>query len=295
MLLLTGCAHLGALAPDEVLRRAVAAGGVLQSAALTGKLTADVREEGKRAQGEAAFTGIIQGGGSEAQLQTTLQGTFEEQGNASQVQAAFDVVSASRQGTFFYFRSFTVSPASSSLRAEGVMPFLEKWWMLPASGKQPALTLTPDPKFLRMQAEVVKVTHDKGIRSVDDRKAYVYTVALDPEKLLQFLRRATEQAGEVFDEEQARLDLQGWSAEGELWIDTQTFYLHRLQWTLRHAAPQATDRTITLELDVHDHDHAQNVMIPEGAAPLPALPDLLQALSGSSAQLPVSASSSSRG
>ncbi len=145
---------------------------------------------------------------------------------------------------------------------------LSKWWRIPSNNVAPDdVAVTPDPSLLRAQAEVVRITEDKGVAMVEGRPAYHYGVAVDQEKLVAFLRTAAQEKNEPFDDLEIQKMLSSTTMEGELLIDAQTFFVRRLSWTIKRTGTEDSpgDLLIVFGMTVSNHNSAPEILPPENA------------------------------
>jgi hypothetical protein len=165
------------------------------------------------------------------------------------VDLAADVVTDLHE-LYVQLRELSVRPEQQALPP--VADALGTWWKLPKAGSLNAQALSPDPAFVRAQTDVLRFQEDLGNEPVGGRDAYHYLVSIDTERLVGLMKTAAEQRGEAFDAEGTRSALDRYDAQGEVWIDTETYHLHRVHWTI-----SSTDasRPVTLELDVGLTNH----------------------------------------
>ncbi len=178
-----------------------------------------------------------------------------------------DVIIASPQEMFVRLQSLMVDPESPMLSAEQIKEFIGKWWKIP-SDLEGAMTqnVAPDPALLRAQAEVIRVTRDDGLHTIRGREAYKYAVEIDPEKLLTYMRQLATEKGQEFSEEEIRQFLATFNAVGELWIDSETFYVHQLAWKITPSdASTTTPYTLGFTANLHDHGNAPPIVPPADA------------------------------
>lgn len=237
LLVLASCARPSTLPPDDVLRRASQATQDLASARYTieGALTSG-KDAGSH--GTANIEGILQDSGKQTQFTLTLAGSFANEGRSYNANGSMEVIVVWNQELFLFLKDLVVEPAHPLLDRASVELFRGKWWKIPeASQGNAAITVTPDPRMLEAQAEVVKVDRDRGMMTIDGRSVYHYDVSLDREKLAAYMKRIAEERGETLSVEELQEKLQGLVATGELWIDAETFFVHRLTWNVRKEDP----------------------------------------------------------
>ncbi len=294
LLVLSSCAKQGAYPPDEVLRRAALASAQLQSALFDVHADGDGLVSGSALRASLALQGTLQQGGKENAFHAVLTGNTDQKNIHYEFSADADVASAANGDMAFQMHTAAITPPSALLQDGMTEQLLGKWWSLPSGRKDAAAAITPDPALLRAQSQVVKVTQDRGLETLDGDPMYHYAVAIDPAKLLTFLQQVAQEKGETFDAAQAAADLGKYRATGELWIDAQTWYVHRLSWDIRTVASSGPlVFHVTLTANLHDQDKAPAIAYPKDTTPF-SLGALMQHIMTGSMLPPSSGSSISR-
>ena len=270
LLLLSACNRAGSLAPTDVLNRATSAAADLQSAEYDVQVDFGINNKTVDATATAALHGAVARGGQESAFSLTLKASSKRAGQSTTVDLAGDVVTDAKN-VFVQLHTLAISPETTALHNSKDM--LNKWWQIARDDTGASLhTLTPDPSFLRAQSAVVTVTKDKGIETVNGRDAYHYLVTIDPERLLALMKTSAEARGTAFDATATRAELAQYNANGELWIDAETFVLHKLSWTVTSKeTPPAMHLQFTVGLG--KHNQAGPIAIPTKATPFQ--PELL--------------------
>ncbi len=259
ILALSACRRQGEFSPDEVLRRATLASGQLESAEYGVALAISVRNAAFQADGNATLKGSLAHGGREAAFVLSAQGTMDRSGQKTVASVSADVVSE-QQDVYVKLRSLSMVPVPDLGGA--AQNLLGTWWKIPQGDSPlPAQQLTPDPAFLRAQAAVVKVVTDHGLERVNGSDAYHYTVSVDPDRLAALMKTSAEEQGRPFDAVKARGELLQYDATGELWIDTGTFFIHRLSWTVT-AKDSPSRLRFSFRADLSSHNAVPPVAIP---------------------------------
>ncbi len=140
-------------------------------------------------------------------------------------------------------------PFDMILPAAQRQAMLNRWVRVVAGST--GTVVTPEPQLLDAQAQVVTVTEDLGRTTVRGKTVEHYRVALDKEKFAAYLARAGSDRGEVaplawFD---------GLAADGELWIDPQTAFVHRVRWSVLD--PKGSNFSLNLTVDLSAHNAAE--------------------------------------
>ena len=253
--------------PEEVLSQAAKATQTLQSAQYLLQADFDATSASSTTKGTAHIDGILGDAGLELRFTLDLTANQEVRGQAMSISGNVEVVVLPGDEVFLNIHSLTSQPSSTLFKPELIARLADRWWKLPA-GDTPVVigTVTPDPRLLQAQAQVVKVTKDRGMESVNGRSSYHYDVTLDKEKLLAFLEQQAEQKGEEFDVSAAKIQLSEIDASGQIWIDEQTYYLQKLQWMIA-AIPMQNGGTASASFTVtfRNLNSAPNITPPEDA------------------------------
>lgn len=143
-------------------------------------------------------------------------------------------------------------------------------------GGSTGTVVTPEPQLLDAQAETVVVTEDLGETTLRGVTVQHYRVAIDKEKMAAYLARAGANRGE----DASSGWLAGLAADGEMWIDAETAFVHRIRWSV--VDPKGDSLSLTVTVDLSNHGTA---LVPEAPSqvvdfdkllsvpPLPAAPD----------------------
>lgn len=261
LLLLTACSQ-AALPKEEVFGRAQAAIRGFTSATFSVQARS---ETGGRKEWEINANGQMASGGK---------------------QLRFDVTAS--MGRDAFFKGSVTVPAENEVYVkadslslgESLLPGLGSlqgtWWKLPstASGVETTLPVTPDPSLLTMQMEIVQVTREYGIERINQRQAYRYDVAVDRQKMVNYMQTLEQGRGGEFDREEWNAYLDAREITGTVWIDAETFLPNRLEWTVAERGGS----TMTLEAAFADHNAGVSVLPPASFSPFPATADALQGL-----------------
>lgn len=269
---LAGCAgKRTVLPPAEVLRRAAVRSRSLESARYTLAARGDIAAPGALWKPVLAMEGVLRDGGAIVQGTVTVTGSVQRLAEAVAYRGQAEFFATSPADLYVRLLSVSVTPPEALPSTAMLQTIQGAWWKLPPSDAPSATrrpALSPDPRLLRLQADVVSVTEDLGLETIHDRDAYHYRVDIDPDKLRQFLRAVGSESGERSSSAALAELLSRYVASGELWIDADSFYLHRIQWTVvdhgdrdnRAARSRAADFALvgtgTLIIELRDHDRA---------------------------------------
>lgn len=271
LIIVSACSQSGSLPAAEVLHRSVIAADGLMSAQMS--LEAAWRDPSSTVpEVRVAMDGLLRDGGR------LIASTVELETGERSLEG--DVVV--EWGRDLYLRLTT--PADGGADSLPIPP--ARWYVLELSSNVPVAdaTLTPDPHFLQAQSATVRVTRDRGRELIHGRDAYHYDVTLDREKLRSLLREFSSTPTAVVLED----PLSTWDdayIAGELWIDSETFLIHRIHWRIAESGEESA--MLEFSLDVSAHNEPVSIEVPTDAEPI--VPDALQHWMIA----PISASSSS--
>lgn len=257
VLLLVSCTPRQGLPAETVLQYSIKANQDLASAEFTFEATFDAQDAviAGLTSGDINAAGIIQNGGRQMQAEVSIK---PESGEPID----FVMMKADEGETYMRFMT-------TGADAQAVDVLKDRWFVLPAGAT--ASPLTPDPKFLRAQSEIVTVTRDHGIGRINGYEAYEYDVALDTKKLRQFFLAS----GSTVNEAQGIVDqLKSLNVTGKMWIDADTFVMRRLQWLLA-SEQDNVELTGEMIIEIEDDISGARISPPADALSLPVNP-LLQ-------------------
>ena len=265
---LPGESNVPNIAPEEVLRRSADASRTLQSATFNG--SADIKIERQDAGTVVSYfslDGALQDSGQKLHLVVdgaVAGGTPEK---PIEGEGKLEIIAARNSDLFFFLHSLKMTDAQSAFSPSMIETIVGSWWHMPVQQQDGIVSITPDPSLLKAQAEVVKVTEDHGIDTLDGEKAFHYDVAIEPELLVDFLRKVSDDKGEEFKEEEVRKTIGQTEMTGSLWIDINTYYVHRLEWNIVQNIDDSESPKVTIifELDMRNQNKADPIVIPEDA------------------------------
>ncbi|MCA9370853.1 MAG: hypothetical protein KC680_02745 [Candidatus Peregrinibacteria bacterium] len=266
-ILLVGCTTVHApgesLLPEEVLQRTASESQKLDSSQYL--ITADFDMDSGNtwtAEGVVRMDGIIQHAGKQVRFQTDVTAEITDSTNGdSTIDGTVEVVVMGKDEVYLNIHSLTSQPNSALFQPDVIGKLAGTWWQLPSQDAAPqSTTVTPDPRLLQAQASVITVIADKGITEFNGKMSYHYVVELDKEKLFSYLEALKVETDEV------RASLKDTVAEGEIWIDAETFYVQKVLWNISslHTSAQATLDT-SLTLTFRNQNAAPTIEPPVGA------------------------------
>ena len=255
------------LPSDEVLSKAASATHSLQSAKylLTGNVSVE-NDPLWTTDATVRMDGIIRDAGEQMRFQMDVDATTNTLDQEYVTNGTLEVVVASQDEVYMNLHSLTVQPPSSIVRPDLVGKLASKWWILPKGDSLPLSSqVTPDPRLLQAQSQVVRVVKDNGLVAVDGHMVYDYMVELDTEKLIGYMQKIAGQ-DPSFDAGALRTSLKDVQGTGELWIDAETFFVQKLSWNIQ-SYPLQTGGNTSLDFSVTftDHNEAPEIIPPKDA------------------------------
>ncbi|PIR54433.1 hypothetical protein COU75_00785 [Candidatus Peregrinibacteria bacterium CG10_big_fil_rev_8_21_14_0_10_42_8] len=268
---LTGCSTTSSavqpLSSDVVLAKAAKATHTLESAKyiLTGNINAK-NSDLWSTDATMRMDGILHDAGEQMRFQLDTDAVVQTPEDDYELDATLEVVVASKDEVYMNLHSLVVQPPNPLLRPDLVGKLASKWWLLPQNDSLPVTSqVTPDPRLLQAQSQVVRITKDNGIIEMNGSQLYHYNVELDKEKLLAYLQKASLGDAAV-DTVQLSRSLEGVTAKGELWIDAETYYVHKLQWNIKEYPIQVGGMAdIQFTVTFTDHNNAPDILLPLNA------------------------------
>ncbi|MDD5041302.1 MAG: hypothetical protein PHX87_03455 [Candidatus Peribacteraceae bacterium] len=260
---------------EEVMVLAAQKSRALQSARLTGDGRFRLEGGALPASGTVTVNGVLQDAGDSVQMSVTVDALATPGGNKSQtfrLQGTVDMIVAGKQELYFRIQSLSTEPDDSLFQPELVALLSGRWWALPspASGQEgaaPGGSMTPSPSVLRAQAQVVKVTADRGTETLDGAAVYHYDVAIDPDRLIAYLEEVAAARKETLDRSSLASTIAGVQATGEMWIDAQTYVLKKVTWQISALKTEQGILSGTFTVELGDFDSAPTIAPPADAKP----------------------------
>lgn len=245
------------------MRKAALRSGLLQSVTFDGGGTVSAAPAG--GAGTLAVEFALSGGTQEAGRMTharvTLGGAVHDTADSRLTLDA--EVTAERGGaTYFFLHDVSSASPNPMLPLDALIPFVGQWWRLPGQESASSIAVSPDPGLLTAQSRVMTVTADNGIHRIRGARAYTYDIAVDPERLLVYLKTMAKDRSQPFDEAAIKADLQSYSATGKLWIDAESFNMHRVEWDIRRVQDGKETLSAAVHIDFMQHDAAPAIAVP---------------------------------
>ncbi|MBI3335974.1 hypothetical protein HYZ98_00195 [Candidatus Peregrinibacteria bacterium] len=270
---LGACGRSADLPPHEVLKRTARASQELSSARFF--LLAIPRWEYGATAGELTFNidGRLQHGGDQIQFLASVQGDIRGPGGeTTSLTSAFEVIVSGPEELYLNVHTLESQPPLLAFQSLSLAELVGKWLQLsaPVSAISASSSMAPDPHLLKMQSEIVDIVRDRGQEMHSGRSRYHYDVRLNTEKLLTFVEEVSRVREESLDTTMLKTFLAFVNAEGELFIDAETFLIERLVWHI--SAPHVPFGAFSLDLtlDLKDHGKAPPILPPLDATPFPS-------------------------
>ena len=258
VLVLTSCIGGEKLPPEEVLKNAARAGQELESSRFTALGNIDFHHGDVL---KATVNGTLHNAGRQSQFTTNLTGKLTQGDVSYGISSSFDVFVALEHELYGKVQAFDIDPPHPLLRTEAMQNLLGRWWKLQEQDMMStAESVTPDPSLLRAQAEIVHVTKSHGLEKLNGRTVYHYDVSIDKDKLATFLAKLSRDSGESLDAKSAVRSISDYHPTGELWIDAETFVVHRLLWNISREEPNPF--MSSFRIDFSDHNRAPQISPP---------------------------------
>lgn len=222
------------IAPEVVLQRAVRAVQTLDSAQYVLQGDFDTASETLNAVGTVRMDGMLADGGEQLRFQMDLTADVDALGGSSSLSGTLEVVVISEDEVYMNLHSLTSQPSTAFFRPEIIAALAGQWWNV-SDGETPSVakSVTPDPRLLQAQAQVVTVTRDRGITTIHGREVHHYETVLDKQKLTEYLSAIAIEKGEEFDALATADAIEDIEASGQLWIDAQTYYVQKMSWVVQ--------------------------------------------------------------
>src|SRR3989338_3566831 len=261
LLLLAACASGPVLPPDEVLKNAARTGQELLSARYSVEGSLNFTEVGVEKSALFTMTGILQNGGKQSSMVINMKGSFPEAGQTYHLDGSMELFVTFKQEIYIKLGALEIDPEHPLLNAEALAAFQGTWWKL-QEDQMMGESVTPDPSLLNAQSEVIRLVEDKGVETLDGRRAYHYRVTIDKEKLVQYLKRVSEEQGQPFDEAGPRAWAEQYESGGEIWIDAETFHVLKIQWNIKQSAQGSDPLDAKVTIRFSDFNQAPTITPP---------------------------------
>ncbi|MFA6039092.1 MAG: hypothetical protein WC698_02415 [Candidatus Peribacteraceae bacterium] len=278
LLLLTACAP-SALPPQEVMRRATAASQTLESASFQAEGYVQGWDAERRRWDFTLSHGVLKDGGKQVQFTLMLK-----QEDVAREETVVDM--AMLYPCDLYLKPIRVASGASLLGiSHGQLDSMKgEWWRMSCKGSTAVMPTTPDPASVTRQSDVLMVKKEWEREEIHGRDAYHYGIGLDADKLTAYI--ASFSSGLGGGEEQVLSLLGEEKIGGELWVDAESFYLHRLVWNLQDVRKGGASVPVGMfDLQLQDHDGVLSSTLPARARLLTGvtltdtdLPSLIPAL-----------------
>lgn len=257
------------LPPEEVLENAAKATQSLESAQYVVQSEFDASADAWSAVGSLRMDGMLQSAGEQLRFQLDITADVEDVQGSSSIDGTLEVAVISEEEVYMNLHSLIAQPSSTFFNPEMIGAIAGQWWLLPPGDTLPvSASVTPDPRLLQMQSQVISVTRDRGVDTVQGRPSYQYDVVLDKEKLLLYLSAVAKESGQEFDVKEAESKFALVDASGQIWIDAETYYMQKLSWVIQSLPlDNGGEASVSFTITFRNHNEAPTIQPPTDAKP----------------------------
>ncbi len=255
------------ITPQEVLHRATLAVQTLESAQYVLQGDFDMKTDRLSTLGTVRMDGMLADGGEQLQFQLDITAEVASSQGDSSISGLLEVVVISEDEVYMNVHSLNSQPSSAFFRPEMISALAGKWWLLSENDNPPLVkTVTPDPRLLQAQAQVVTVTRDRGITQLSGRDVHHFDVTLDKQKLTKYLAALAQEKGQEFDASKTMQTVDDIQASGQLWIDAETYYVQKINWVVQ-SMPLENNGTASIAFTItfRNQNSAPTILPPQGA------------------------------
>ena len=253
--------------PQEILQRSALANQQVESAAFTIEASYNATEPEGIVTASAELDGVLHH--TTRLLQSALTARYYRSEPKQSYALIGNIIASSNDGMYMQVASWEDESETPMIQPGVLNTFQNQWVHLPPATDTGAVTttLTPDPALIRAQVEVVSVSEHLGLSDINGRHMHHLHAALETEKFIAFLQKIADEKQEQFEPDQIRSALAPLNISGELWIDAETYLLHRARWNINHSDSQYG---YTAQIDTHisDHNGDNTVVLPKEVVPL---------------------------
>lgn len=272
VILLVACnrqaTEIAPLPAEQVMKNAAQASVLMESASYTMNANFTlIGTLGAVISGEANLEGSLHQSGEHLQLHAKVSANIQDDTGDTSLQADANVIVMGTNQTYLRINDFTSSGEKTILPPMLVTSVRNTWLDLRSDvTTSPAAAVTPDPRLLYAQAQVVRVTSELSPAMIDNRIHYHYAIELDNEKFVEYLMQLSQDRGETFSKDELAEEYQDLHAEGEIWIDAQSFHVRRLLWDISPFVSQTgTSIQAKISANFSDFNNAAPIQAPDNA------------------------------
>jgi hypothetical protein len=240
-ILLTGCGNpVSELKPEEVLRRTVIGGRMLDSVALTTSGSMKLSNDSQVSTISMTATGVIHAGAAWSLNLRTITNRIASTGSGNLIVSTF---SSPGNGPVFLRIDAVAGPDAVPVQRLLSGSIMTQWWLLagdPSESRGKAVT-APALQDIGTFLSAFRVLQDHGISAENGRRHYHYSIEARPD------------LSTSLDPKQAPSAM-----KGELWIDAESFYLTRAVWHFAEIPTVAGVLSGTISLNLYDHNRASD-------------------------------------
>ncbi|MDD5055545.1 MAG: hypothetical protein PHZ00_04740 [Candidatus Peribacteraceae bacterium] len=248
-IMMTGCGNSPpSLKPEEVLRRTVITGRMLDSVALSTSGSMKLTNEGRISTIGMSATGVIHAGAAWSLHLKTVSNKISSTGSGNRI---VTTLSSPSGGPVLLRLDAVDGPDAAKILRLLSGSTLAQWWLLagdPSVSKSRQVT-APAHQDIGAFLTAFRVRNDHGITGDDGRREYHYSLEARPD------------LGVKTDPES-----EGVTVAGDVWIDAETFFLTRAVWHFADVPTIAGILSGTITVNLRDHNRASDFVIPSASA-----------------------------
>lgn len=270
-LFVVGCSQasdIQMLTPEEVLSNAAQVSMDLETVRYDFSGDVNLTDANDVAtNGTVNVEGFLRDSGEQLQFTLDFNATTKYPEGDSVLSATVDVIVAGSDDLYVRLERYELEGANPFFNTELLGKFAGTWWKVPSRDNQvSAVSLTPNPRILHAQSQVISVVKDKGLATLQGRPMYHYDISLDQDKMVSYLRQIADEGNGEFDETAVRASLADLQATGEIWIDAESFVVQRLHWDLLQKVTSTSQQFHTsFTVNFSDHNNAPAIVPPTDA------------------------------
>lgn len=259
LILLSGCGEPPpTLKPEEVLRRTVIAGSMLDSLSLLGSGALKLEKDGRTSAVITDVNGVIHGGSVWSFDVRGIMNKIAATGSGNRINGT---LSSPGDGSIYLRLSSFSGPDAPLVQRLLSGSTATQWWLVAGdpSGMRSTAVTTPAAQDIGTFVSSFRVLEDFGMIEEDGRKMYRYKVDVVPPH------------GGAAEEDPMKIS-------GEIRIDAESYFLIRAVWQLANVPTIAGSLSGNISLTLRDQNKAQDAAFPPGAAARFPLQEFLQIL-----------------
>lgn len=265
---LSACSQTGttfeALPSSQVMKNAAQASVLLESVRYSIDATFDtISTLGMQVQGAIAMNGIMHNSGEHLQANIQLDADVVQQNETTTIQANADFVVRGSQEVYMRLQNYTVA-GPEAFFPQVLTDAMKDTWLAVSTPEDQPTSVTPSPRLLYAQAQIVSITEEYTPALLQDRMHYHYKAAVDPEKLIAYILQLSQENGEIVNEADLRKTYESVQIHGEIWIDAQTYHVGKIIWNIEPISLE-TGRELQAKITASfsDFNNQEPILVPE--------------------------------